>query len=416
MAAPRIFGFAVFCWTVAGTAAMALWRPPTPHGHVMSGVPISAAGVVPYVNLPGRGVHFLLQNMVNGSRTGKLCDFGGRREATDADCFVTAARELCEETGNAFGSDVQSLAESLREQASVRILNRAGRYVTFFLKVDYCHPAALPILDTTDPSEPVERSFRWWRSDELLGRVDESMILERMIILPSTISGAGVKPPSSRSGLAADVAMAPAGDLEEPRTLSSFHSAVCKTLTVENAHPYAHEKWHETVFDTLNAEAQRRAEDQRHADALAQALAAVEVSKDATLSRMTARSRSASYHPAKRPTSRAFSRPAVKSFSPAPAAAPNAQKRSGTPETARPANQPAATAADLAPKRGSRRGPPQGKRPSPAWQEAQAAEARREARFQREKVKVRRRRPGKPTAPEEAAQAITRWDTDAFQP
>ena len=72
-------------------------------GHMLSGVPIRAAGVVPYVNLPGRGVHFLLQDVQNGTRAGKLCDFGGRREAGDRDAFATAARELCEETGYLFG-------------------------------------------------------------------------------------------------------------------------------------------------------------------------------------------------------------------------------------------------------------------------------------------------------------------------
>ena len=50
-------------------------------GHMLSGVPIRGAGVVPYVNLPGRGVHFLLQTVTNGTRTGKMCDFGGRRES-----------------------------------------------------------------------------------------------------------------------------------------------------------------------------------------------------------------------------------------------------------------------------------------------------------------------------------------------
>ena len=30
-------------------------------GHTVSGVNVAAAGVVPYVSLPGRGIHFLLQ-------------------------------------------------------------------------------------------------------------------------------------------------------------------------------------------------------------------------------------------------------------------------------------------------------------------------------------------------------------------
>lgn len=64
------------------------WRPPqSASGHMMSGVHLRAAGVVPYTNRPGRGIHFLLQSMTNGSRTGKLCDFGGRQEDTDGDIY-----------------------------------------------------------------------------------------------------------------------------------------------------------------------------------------------------------------------------------------------------------------------------------------------------------------------------------------
>ena len=39
---------------------LALAMAPPPHvgrGHMLSGIPIGAAGVVPYVNMPGRGVH-----------------------------------------------------------------------------------------------------------------------------------------------------------------------------------------------------------------------------------------------------------------------------------------------------------------------------------------------------------------------
>ena len=74
-------------------------RPGRPSGHVISGISIAAAGVVPYVDLPGRGIHFLLQGLTNGTRAGKLSDFGGRREEGDNDAVFTAARELCEETG-----------------------------------------------------------------------------------------------------------------------------------------------------------------------------------------------------------------------------------------------------------------------------------------------------------------------------
>ena len=136
--------------------------------------------MIPYVNIPGRGVHFLLQNMQNGSRVAKLCDFGGRREDDDADTFATAARELCEETGHAFG-DESVIADGLRTSATVRILNRSGRYVCFFHKLPYCDAGALPEIDNSAGDDPVARSFRWWRADELLGYVDDSQLLERMM-------------------------------------------------------------------------------------------------------------------------------------------------------------------------------------------------------------------------------------------
>ena len=86
-------------WTGALVPVPGGNRPGRPSGHVISGISIAGAGVVPYVDLPGRGIHFLLQGLTNGTRAGKLSDFGGRREEGDNDAFFTAARELCEETG-----------------------------------------------------------------------------------------------------------------------------------------------------------------------------------------------------------------------------------------------------------------------------------------------------------------------------
>ncbi|KAL3927580.1 MAG: hypothetical protein SGPRY_002759 [Prymnesium sp.] len=118
-------------------------RSPRTQGHTYSGVQVSAAGIVPYVDLRGDGVHFLLQKILNGTRAGKLSDFGGRREPSDKDIYFTAAREFTEETGGAFG-DPYILAERLRSDPSVKILNRRGKYLTFFLKVDYIEPQRLP--------------------------------------------------------------------------------------------------------------------------------------------------------------------------------------------------------------------------------------------------------------------------------
>ena len=114
---------------VAMSSALSLSRAvQSNQGHMISGVHIAAAGVVPYVDMPGHGLKFLLQSNLEGTRAGKLSDFGGRREPSDADAFHTAARELCEETDSLFG-DVRGLAKRIREGDSpVRILNPTGRW------------------------------------------------------------------------------------------------------------------------------------------------------------------------------------------------------------------------------------------------------------------------------------------------
>jgi hypothetical protein len=115
-------------------------------GHMIDRIPIAAAGVVPYAIRPDGGVHFLLQFATNGTRAGKLCDFGGRRERSDVDAYETAARELCEETDGIFG-DLSSVAARLRKAAHPHIVNRPGRYACFFLKVDY---EEAHLISTTD--------------------------------------------------------------------------------------------------------------------------------------------------------------------------------------------------------------------------------------------------------------------------
>ncbi|KOO31896.1 hypothetical protein Ctob_012386 [Chrysochromulina tobinii] len=166
-------------WTGALVPVPGGNRPGRPSGHVISGVSIAGAGVVPYVDLPGRGIHFLLQGLTNGTRAGKLSDFGGRREEGDNDAFFTAARELCEETGFLFG-DVEGIASSLRTSSTVRILNRQGRYVCYFLKVEYLPSAMVSSVDATS-EEHASRELRWWHADELLGSVPEEQLLERML-------------------------------------------------------------------------------------------------------------------------------------------------------------------------------------------------------------------------------------------
>jgi len=218
-------------------------------GHMVSGLQVQAAGVVPYVEMPGQGVKFLLQKMVNGTRAGKICDFGGRREKGDPDMYFTAAREFSEETNGAFG-DAHSLAERLRQDSSVRILNREGRYMTFFLKVSYVHEQSLPTVDHTS-QETDERQCKWWRADELLGR-GEDVLLARMVNHPRNYRN--------------DLRPADGGE----SGLNSFHKAVCKTLALENAHPLAHERWHSTVLSDLAASRARRAREKQAAAFLVQ--------------------------------------------------------------------------------------------------------------------------------------------------
>lgn len=183
-----------------------------------------------------------MQQACNGTRTGKLSDFGGRREDGDRDAFETAARELCEETDYCFGS-VPEVASSLRGSASVRIINRAGRYVCFFLKVGTSElqlDDLPPSVDTT-ADDSVMRDFRWWRADELLRGVDDNQILARMLA------------PSVRVPIA-DAIGADARSQTLSDHLSSFHRAVCKTVALEKAHPDAPEQW-ATVLATMEDEA-----------------------------------------------------------------------------------------------------------------------------------------------------------------
>mmetsp|Transcript_44488 Transcript_44488/g.100443 ORF Transcript_44488/g.100443 Transcript_44488/m.100443 type:complete len:302 (-) Transcript_44488:530-1435(-) len=260
-------------------------------GHTVSGVSVHAAGVVPYVEMRGRGILFLLQKMVNGTRAGKLSDFGGRREASDPDLFHTAARELTEETDGAFG-DMHSLAERLRQDSSVRILNRSGRYMTFFLKVSYVEAQRLPTVDLTS-EEAHARQCRWWRADELLGRVSEETLLARMV--NARVDGGGQITDAERG-------------------LSSFHKAVCKTLALENAHPDAHERWHSTILSHLAASSARHARESEAAALLLEETAVACVS--GSRPRRAESRRPSSRGKSRRTHARTKARPDLQHFSP----------------------------------------------------------------------------------------------------
>lgn len=234
---------------------------PSP-SHTLAGLPIRGAGVVPYVNLPGRGVHFLLQTIQNGTRyAGKVCDFGGRRELSDIDTFATAAREFCEETGFVFGNE-HDIAEDLRTSAmgadpQVRILNRKGQYAVFFHKVPYVPAGMLPEVDCSPEGDRIARECRWWRADQLINQVDNSAIVERLFTRPPSDS----QPAKKRAGGAAAEEEPAWGAARAERPLSSFERALFKTVAIENAHPFTEERWHATVLDSIAGSKKRRSFD-----------------------------------------------------------------------------------------------------------------------------------------------------------
>jgi len=115
------------------------------------------------------------------------------------------------------------------------MLNRPGRYMTFFLKLNYVEPASLTRVDMTS-GECDARICHWWRADELLV-LDAPRFLGRLC--------------NPRFGSHA------AG-------LCSFHVAVCKTLMLESssaaAHQLDHQRWQSTAI--ANARVLREAKEE----------------------------------------------------------------------------------------------------------------------------------------------------------
>jgi hypothetical protein len=174
---------------------------------------------------------------------------------------------------------VEGIASSLRTSSTVRILNRQGRYVCYFLKVEYLPSAMVSSVDATS-EEHASRELRWWHADELLGSVPEEQLLERMLTgadvstlpAPPFLSSAS-KAPSKSSQVKSSPSKAPSkAPSESPSASSSsstasvrqgasaFHRAVFKTMTLENAHAAARpgSTWQSNVLSTLAA---RHAED-----------------------------------------------------------------------------------------------------------------------------------------------------------
>ena len=174
---------------------------------------------------------------------------------------------------------MEGIASSLRTSSTVRILNRQGRYVCYFLKVEYLPSAMVSSVDATS-EEHASRELRWWHADELLGSVPEEQLLERMLTgadvsalpAPPLLSSAS-KAPSKSNQVKSSPSKAPSkAPSESPSASSSsstasvrqgvsaFHRAVFKTMTLENAHAAARpgSTWQSNVLSTLAA---RQAED-----------------------------------------------------------------------------------------------------------------------------------------------------------
>jgi len=207
-------------------------------GHNVGGLDVAAAGVIPFVRRRGQGVHFLMQTATNGTRAGLLSDFGGRREDSDEDAFETAARELTEETAGAFG-DPAVLALRLRHEAKIRIINRAGRYVAFFLEVPYVHQSQIERVDTSTAEGATARECRWLRADQVIGEVERGHVFERLLQRPRSPTAAAHNGGGGESGWS---------EGSEP---TSLHRALLKTLALDEVNPYAQERWHATVLSSI---------------------------------------------------------------------------------------------------------------------------------------------------------------------
>jgi len=232
-------------------------RPPPRPGHTFSGIEVAAAGVMPFVH-HREGIYFLMQELRNGTRAGLLSDFGGRREASDKDAYHTAARELDEETCGAFG-DVHALAMRLRKESTIRILNKSGRYITFFLEVPYVHQMHIQHVDNTTSEGDVARTCRWLRADQVIGEVERGRVFARLLQKPDPtrvrngIEGPGPAPDQTIGAYVRSMPV-PTGAGDEGPT--SLHKAVLKTMQLEGAHPYAQERWHATVLANIVAAAE----------------------------------------------------------------------------------------------------------------------------------------------------------------
>eukprot|EP00962_Isochrysis_galbana_P027586 scaffold8670_cov127-Isochrysis_galbana.AAC.1 len=263
-------------------------RPERRPGHIFSGIEVAAAGVMPFVH-HREGVYFLMQELANGTRAGLLSDFGGRREDADEDAYHTAARELFEETCGAFG-DVHGLAVRLRKESSIRILNKSGRYITFFLEVPYIHHTRILGFDNTTSEGGVARTCRWLRADQIIGEVERGRVFARLLQKPDPTRfriGMGEQDPAADQTIGALVRSMPVPTGAGAEGPTSLHKAVLKTIVHEEAHPYARERWEATVLADIVAAAAAAAafEDAQRESEVALAAAAAAARPDGTRKR-----------------------------------------------------------------------------------------------------------------------------------
>ena len=116
------------------------WKPTPPSGPMMASTARCRRRALHCSARPGCTSNCMEVARVN-------CRLGGRRSPATR-THSSRLRELCEEVGGNFFGDVDELADKLRSEAKVRILNRHGRYVTFFVKVPYAPAEMLPTVCT----------------------------------------------------------------------------------------------------------------------------------------------------------------------------------------------------------------------------------------------------------------------------
>lgn len=109
--------------------------------------PYTSASVIPVSRDPLGNLNFVLGLEQYAARNRRWCEFGGRKKPSDADCFETAAREMCEECCHTLRIvdlpvlTVDSLARFLRNEEYVCaiIIERMskGNRIVFLVETEH---------------------------------------------------------------------------------------------------------------------------------------------------------------------------------------------------------------------------------------------------------------------------------------